>query len=572
MAIASNSAHAADTTPPPGDNPLRAADEATRQQATAEAWGTFQHSCRPCHGALGAGDGPYANTFPRAAADLRRPSRDIATDAARFTRISDGAAALRERPTDSNMPAFGGSLDDRQIWGLVLLLEDFGNRGTGLPAEASGADIYAGRCSVCHGATGVGNGALAAELLPAPTDLVHGPYRFRSTPFGAAPTENDIMTVTANGLSHTAMGAFKSIGPNQLEDVNAHVVTLAAALLATPVEPIPGSPLPTQPIGEMVTSGRAVYAKAGCADCHGAVGRGDGAKGVALTDAAGHPAIPTDLTKRWRYKRGGGSPTTFNVLTSGVNGTPMVSYAETLSADERWQVAYYLERLARNGVRFNTKVLASVGNADVPSDPAASFWDTVAATAVPLGPQLEHVPFWTQPSVDVVDVKAAVHGDDIALLLTWNDRTKDVKTDDAGKVSSVAAALKGYGGWRLPDQIAIQFPEKPDPKGSLPPPYAGDSTHPVRRWIWSAERMERGESNAVIDRGVGPRTEPEVVSDAPPIATSAMYADGQWRVLFRGKRPPKATAFPIALQAWDGAAGESGRWQSFSGWLMVTLK
>jgi len=67
------------------------------------------------------------------------------------------------------------------------------------------------------------------------------------------------------------------------------------------------------------------------------------------------------------------------VLTTGVNGTPMVSYAETLSADERWQVASYLERIARNTVRFNTNVLASVGNAELPTDPGASFWDTVAA-------------------------------------------------------------------------------------------------------------------------------------------------------------------------------------------------
>ena len=59
--------------------------------------------------------------YARRASDLRRPSRDIASDAVRFTRIRDGAASLPDRAWESSMPAFGDDLDTNAIWGLVLL-------------------------------------------------------------------------------------------------------------------------------------------------------------------------------------------------------------------------------------------------------------------------------------------------------------------------------------------------------------------------------------------------------------------------------------------------------------------
>ena len=567
-------AYAAETGGGAGENPLRAADEATLQRARAEAWETFQRSCSPCHGTLGGGDGPYAYTAPRTAADLRRASREVSGDAIRFKRIHDGAAGLPERQWESNMPAFGGVLDDRQIWGLVILLEDLGSRMTGIKPYNDGGDVYAQRCAVCHGTKGGGDGPLAAELLPAPSDLAHGPYRFRSTPFGAPPIENDMMISTASGLSHTAMGSFKALGGGALEDVKDHIkMNLAPALFATTPEPAPMSPIPTEPVAGLVAAGRTVYEKAGCGDCHGASGRGNGSKVGTLKDASGRPSIATDLTKRWHYKRGaGGAPDVFYTLTTGLNGTPMVSYVDSLSAEERWQVSYFLERLGRNQPRFSPTVLASVGKDEIPADPTAKFWDIVPNATVPLGPQVEHAPFWTQPSIDSVDVRVAGRGEDLGILLTWNDRTKNVRTDDAGKIASVSAALQRSGAWELPDRIAVQFPEKLDPKGSLPSSYAGDTTRTVRRWLWSADRSEGGEGRAITERVAGPGAEPETVGDAAPVDVTATYTDGQWRVLFRGKRPVKTTALPIAVQAWDGGAGESGRWQSFSSWVTVDLK
>ena len=171
----------------------------------------------------------------------------------------------------------------------------------------------------------------------------------------------------------------------------------------------------------------------------------------------------------------------------------------------------------------------------------------------------------------MVEVKVAARGDDLGILLVWNDRTRNVRSDDAGKVTSIIQALQRYGAWQLPDQIGVQFPDALGPKGSLPAPYAGDATHPVRRWLWSAERSEGGDTRAAIERVAGRRAEPEKVGDAAPVETNATYVDGQWRVLFRGKRPLKTSALPITVHAWDGGTGESGTWRAFSSWVTIDL-
>jgi DMSO reductase family type II enzyme heme b subunit len=556
----------------PTESPLRAADARTRQQAVAEAWTTFQRSCRPCHGNLGAGDGPYAASSARPAADLRRPSRDMAQDAVRFTRIRDGAASLPERAWESNMPAFGDDLSAAQIWGLVALLEDFGKEASGVDPSATGADVYASRCAVCHGAEGKGDGPLASELMPLPRNLTKSDYRFRSTEYGAAPLDTDIIGTVSRGLEGTSMGRFLPLGGIRLEDVAAHVQTLAPELFATKPAPLAGSPIPAEPVAQMAARGRAVYEEARCWECHGKEGRGNGPSAATLKDDTERPSIATDLTKRWHMKAGGGAPSIFRLLTGGMNGTPMASYASTLSAEDRWAVAHYVERLGKPRARFSPSIQAEISSEPLPLDPAAALWKAIPATSVALGPQMEVPPYWTQPSVDAVAVAVAVNRDQIGFLLVWNDRTRDVRNDDAGSTSTVAATLARYGTWRLPDQVAVQFAEKVDPKIALPSPYLGDADRSVIRWIWSADRQERGEP-AMSERATGARSTPVSLTAEAPVQTAATYVDGQWRVVLLGKRPPKGGASTaIALQAWDGAIGESGRWHSLSGWISVNLR
>jgi DMSO reductase family type II enzyme heme b subunit len=557
---------------PVSDNPLRSADEATKQAARAEAWVTFQRTCRPCHGNLSAGDGPYAANFAERAADIRRASRDVATDAVRFTRIRDGAASRPIRPWESAMPAFGGELEDREIWGLVLLLEDLAKEAGGLDPSAPASDVYAARCAACHGATGKGDGPLAAELFPAPRSFVEADYRFRSTEAGAAPVDTDLIGSIARGLGVTSMGKMLAIGGTQVEDMSKFLTTFAPERFASPPPVPPASAVPAGSLAEIAARGRDVYVKAGCAECHGASGRGDGPAAATLKDDNGRPSIPTDLTKRWHYKGGISAAELYRTLTTGMNGTPMRSFATELSSDDRWALAHHLERNMPSRPRFTPTLLGLTTKDALPTDPNAELWQRIPPTPILLGPQVEVPPYWTQPAIDAVFATAVSNDQQLAIFLSWNDPSKSVGAED-DRAPTMEAALARHGSWRLPDRIAIQFPEKVDPKGTLPPLYLGDATRPVVRWSWSADRAERGEHSAVVERVAGPTAVPVAVTDAPPVQTTAAYVDGQWRVLLVTKRPPASQkTLSFAVHGWDGSHGESGSWQSLSSWITLSLR
>ena len=556
--------------PVPAENPLRTADEATRAAARSAAWTTFQRACRPCHGSVGGGDGPFAHSFPQKASDLRRPSREVVADATRFTRIRDGAATLGERASESNMPAFGDELDSQAIWGLVALLDELGHEGTGIDIDAGGPQMYADRCAVCHGPNGSGDGPLAAELMPPPRNFVHGSYRVRSTAYGAAPLDSDIIGSTANGVGDTAMGRFLVLGADRLDTLTKHVMSFNPKLFDTVPDGLSGNPTPPGSTVQLAARGRAVYDEAKCGECHGATGRGDGAKSLTLKDDEGHPSIPPNLTHRWKLKLGGGPNDVFRTLVAGLSGTEMKSYATTLSGDDRWALAHYIDRIARPRPRYAPTIHAALVTETLPTDPNDAFWKALLPATVTMSPQIEIPPYWTEPAVEMVDVAVAANKHEIGLMLIWDDRSRDVRDEDA-PASTVAAALARYGSWKLTDAIALEFPEELDAKGGLPSSFLGDAKRAVRRWHWTAARQERGDATASVATFAGPSSVP--VASADSVRTAAAYADGQWRVVFIGKRPPKTvTTLPVAVQAWDGSAGEAGNWQSFSPWMNINLK
>jgi DMSO reductase family type II enzyme heme b subunit len=469
------------------------------------------------------------------------------------------------------MPAFGDDLDSRAIWGLVMLLEELGREGSGIDVDAPGDQIYADRCAVCHGQAGAGDGPLAAELMPPPRNFVHGAYRLRSTEYGEAPIDSDIIGATAKGVGDTSMGRFLLLGSDRLDSLTKHVMSFDPKLFATTPKSLTGDPMPAGSTAQLAARGRVVYAEAKCSDCHGALGRGDGPQGLTLKDDEGHPSIPTDLTMRWKMKLGASANDVFRTLIAGLNGTPMKSYATTLSGDDRWALAHYLDRIARPRPRYAPTIHTALVTETIPLDPNDGFWKALLPATVSMAPQVEISPYWTEPAIDMVDVAVAANNDDLGIMLTWDDRSRESRTDEA-PAPTVAAAVARHGTWKLSDAIALEFPEKSDPKGSLPPSFLGDAKHAVRRWYWSADREERGEATALVQTFTGPKSAGAASPGSPTVRVASAYADGQWRVVLIGKRPPKTvTTLPVALQAWDGGAGEAGNWQSLSAWMNINL-
>lgn len=84
------------------------------------------------------------------------------------------------------------------------------------------------------------------------------------------------------------------------------------------------------------TTGKKLYDE-NCAQCHGAIGKGDGSGRESMNPKTPPPANFTDPERI-----GGLSPfKAFNTASFGVEGTAMASF-DALSEEQRWQVAFYI--------------------------------------------------------------------------------------------------------------------------------------------------------------------------------------------------------------------------------------
>jgi mono/diheme cytochrome c family protein len=197
-------------------------------------------------------------------------------------------------------------------------------------AMVRGARIHARFCAACHGVEGRGDGPGARELSPRPRDFAAGKFRYRSTESGSPPRRSDIEHVVQAGRAGTAMPAFGGLlSQGEIADVVVFILSLRTRVPGDR-EPEAFS-LPPFPAAnaEQLADGRALYLIVGCWKCHGTDGSGRGPSAPALRNDEGRPIRPRDF--RYDPFRGGHNFDTvaFAVL-SGLIGTPMPSFAETL--------------------------------------------------------------------------------------------------------------------------------------------------------------------------------------------------------------------------------------------------
>src|SRR5947199_7425288 len=99
---------------------------------------------------------------------------------------------------------------------------------------------------------------------------------------------------------------------------------------------------------ERPARGKQLYADAECLVCHGERGRGDGPSAPTLKDNRKLAIAATDLTQPQRFKNGYRLEDVYRTLMTGLSGTPMPSYADSLEPDQAWDLAYYVLSLSRD--------------------------------------------------------------------------------------------------------------------------------------------------------------------------------------------------------------------------------
>ncbi len=90
-----------------------------------------------------------------------------------------------------------------------------------------GRGLYRQHCVHCHGISGDGRGPTAAFLNPYPRDFRMGTFKFKSTPIGMKPTDDDLRHVLLNGVAGTAMPSFKLLSEGEIDALIDYVKYLA---------------------------------------------------------------------------------------------------------------------------------------------------------------------------------------------------------------------------------------------------------------------------------------------------------------------------------------------------------
>ena len=212
---------------------------------------------------------------------------------------------------------------------------------------ALGAEVYRLRCIPCHGVNGNGKGIHAARLSVPARDFTRGVYEFRSTPSGTLPTDLDLFRTVSRGVHGTAMIPWSWLGEDERWAVVEHVKSFSPRFREEGAgEPVAVPPAPVE-TPALVALGSAAWVRNGCGKCHGEAGEGDGPSAPTLRRDGGAPIRPLPFSAG-RFLRGGSLADLWLTLATGLDGTPMPSYA-TVSPDELWALASWVRARAGLG-------------------------------------------------------------------------------------------------------------------------------------------------------------------------------------------------------------------------------
>ena len=489
--------------------------------------------------------------------------------------------------------------------------------GTDAQREA-GKTLYLKYCSQCHGEKGDGEGYATPHLRPRPRDFTSGKFKIRTTPNGALPTHQDLVNIIRRGMPYTSMPAWPNLADQEVSDIAHFLTTFSpefakAENIPQPVQ-LPSAPNSTN---ESVELGKKLYVEAGCVKCHGPLGRGDGPSAPTLKDDAGYPIRAADLAQRWTFRGGSTREDIFRTMSTGLNGTPMPSFADALKPEERWAITDFIASLSSEAPGYTNLVIAKYVPEAIDLKKGAASFQSARVARFPLIGQIMEPGRSFHPPATSVMVQAIYDADSVAVLLRWHDMSPE-KTGKNGlslpvpaeeeEEASVApagggdaAAPVGFGdaevapaapgGAQPPadpfaeepaaqagqpaefsDAVAIQIPTE-TPTGARKPYFLfGDAQNSVDLWFFDLALPEpaqfTGKGSADIK-----------ASDAKDLTGVATYDQGEWSVIFkRPLRPASGAAFtegqflPIAFSVWDGFARERGNRRGLTAWYSVYVE
>ena len=216
-----------------------------------------------------------------------------------------------------------------------------------------GQALYGRYCIGCHGERGNGEGENAPYIrpeFPKPRDFTAGLFKCRSTPSGSIPLDSDLFETVGRGIDTTAMPQWFPLTHQERADLVAYVKGFSPRFKEEQPDPPVVIPQETPSTPESVAKGKELYQKTlMCGECHGAEGRGDGPSAPTLRDNREDPIKPYDFTTGSRFKCGQTDYDLARIFLTGLDGTPMPTFADYLHGDQIWDLVHYLRSLQVSG-------------------------------------------------------------------------------------------------------------------------------------------------------------------------------------------------------------------------------
>jgi mono/diheme cytochrome c family protein len=473
----------------------------------------------------------------------------------------------------------------------------------------SGKVLYLKYCSQCHGEKGDGEGYATVHLNPRPRDFTTGRFKIRTTANGALPTHQDLVNIIRRGMPYTSMPAWPDLSDQQVSDLAYYLTTFSADFTSPERAPQPVE-LPSGPAAtaESIELGKKLYEETGCLKCHGNLGLGDGPSAPTLQDDFGRPIRAADLAHPWTFRGGPTREDIFRTMSTGFNGTPMPSFTDSLSAEQRWAITDFIVSLSKSREPGYTNLVVAKPSLDpIDLTKGTALFATAPVARLPIIGQIIEQPRAFHPPTTSVTVQAIYDTESIALLVRWHDMSSEktgtngpmlpvppeeeeepqggaapgggsafgdlevaepTVTDPFAEAETPAAGLSS----EFSDAVAIQIPSQVPTSARKPYFIFGDGQNSVDLWFYDLARPDPQQFTGRGSADVAP-------NDTGDVTGVASYDQGEWSVIFKRPLRPSAgaplttgTFLPIAFSVWDGFSRERGNRRGLTSWYSLYLE
>jgi hypothetical protein len=296
-------------------------------------------------------------------------------------------------------------------------------------------------------------------------------------------------------------------------------------------------------------------------------------------------------------------------MSTGLNGTPMPSFADALKPEQRWAITDFIASLSASiGPGYAGVLIAK--HVDDPIDLAkgAASFEAARVARFPIIGQITEPVREFHPPATSVTVRAIYDADSIALLVRWHDMNAQ-KTGKNGpslpvpveeeeeQQPAAASPSNPFGDEAAPatsqkpaaqnpfedaapaeppsefsDAVAVQIPSQV-PTGARKPYFIfGDGQNSVDLWFFDLARPGPLQFTGKGSSDITP-------NDTGDVTGVASYDQGEWSVIFKRPLRPAAGApftpgefMPIAFSVWDGFSRERGNRRGLTVWNAVYVE